>query len=72
MESNAREWTGSSLDLRGDLDPNGIREVVIEFDGGDFDSFTPKMRDEFRSYELHQMSGYMDSIRGDITKNQGG
>lgn len=67
---NGREWTGSALDLRGNLDPSGIREVVIEFDGGDSDAFTPKLREEFKSYELHQMSGYMDAIRGEILKGE--
>jgi hypothetical protein len=67
---NGREWTGSALDLRGNLEPHGIREIVIEFEGGDTDSFTSKLNDEFAAYELHQMAGYIDGIIGSIAKGQ--
>lgn len=69
---NGREWTGNALDLRGAFDPNGIREVVIEFEGGDSDSFTPRMREDFQAYEIHQMGGYLDSVKASILKTQGG
>lgn len=65
-----KEWTGSALDLRYELDPYGIKEVVIEFEGGDTDTFTSRLRDEFKSYELHQIGGYMDAIIGTIRKGQ--
>lgn len=67
---NGREWTGNAIDLRGNLAPSGIREIVIEFEGGDADSFTSKLNDEFEAYELHQMAGYIDAIIGSISKGQ--
>ncbi|WP_119067668.1 hypothetical protein [Rubrobacter indicoceani] len=69
-QNNSREWTGNAIDLRGNLEPAGIVEVVFEFEGGDTDSFTPKLRDEFQSYELHQMGGYIDAVIGTIRKGQ--
>ena len=67
MES--KEWRGSPLDmtLMG-LDPNGIRDIVFEFANGDTDTFRPKQRDEFQSYELHQMAAYIDSMAHSIRK----
>lgn len=65
---NGREWTGNALDLRGNLDPHGIREVVIEFDEGGADTFTSKLNEDFKAYELHQMAGYLDGVIGSITK----
>ncbi len=67
---DGREWTGNALDLRGNLDPYGIREVVIEFEGGGSDTFTSKLNKEFQAYELHQMAGYIDGIIGSIAKGQ--
>lgn len=51
------------------MDPNGIREVVIEFDNGDSDTFTPRRREEFESYELHQMGAYIDAMAHSIRKS---
>lgn len=65
---NGRDWTGNALDLRGNLDPYGIREIAIEFEEGDVDTFTPKLREEFQAYELQQMAGYLDGILGEIAK----
>ena len=63
MEGTDRHWRGSPLDVAGiGMDAYGIREIVIEFDNGDEDIFTPKQREEFESYELHQMAAYLDSI----------
>lgn len=67
---NDSNWTGSALDLRGEMDPTGVWEIVFEFDGGDTDTFTPQIRDEFKAYELYQMGGYMDAIIGTIRKGQ--
>jgi hypothetical protein len=52
------------------VDANGIIEIVIEFDNGDEDIFTPKQREEFESYELHQMASYLDSISHSIRKGK--
>jgi len=47
LEGRDREWRGSPLDMAGGIDPNGIREIVIEFDNGDHDTFRPRLRGEF-------------------------
>ena len=52
------------------MDAHGIREVAIEFDNGDEDVFRPKLREEFGSYEIHQMAAYLDSIAHSIRKGQ--
>jgi hypothetical protein len=71
MEGRDREWRGSPLDAsESTMDSYGIREVVIEFDNGDEDIFTPKQREEFESYELHQMATYLDSIGHSIRKGE--
>ena len=71
MEGRDRQWRGSPLDLAGDsMDPRGICEVVIEFDNGDQDIFRPRRREEFRSYELHMMGAYLDSIAHSVRKGQ--
>lgn len=69
-ERNEMGWQGNPLDLRGNLDPSGIREVVIEFEGGDSDVFTSKLNEDFQAYELHQMAGYIDGIISSIAKGQ--
>lgn len=71
MEGRDRAWRGSPLDLAGSgVDPNGIREVVIEFDNGDTDIFRPRRREEFQAYELHMMGVYLDSIAHSVRKGQ--
>lgn len=55
-------WEGSAWDVGSRLDPYGIREVVIEFDNGDTDTFRATRRDEFYSYELSQMAAYMGTV----------
>jgi len=63
MDGTDRQWRGSPLDVsESSMDAHGIKEIVIEFDNGDEDIFTPKLREEFESYELHQMAVYIDSI----------
>ncbi len=44
------------------MDPNGIKEVVIEFDTGDEDIIKPRLRDEFESYELWETANYLGSL----------
>ena len=66
MEESYRTWRGSPLDVRDDMDPYGIREVVIEFDNGDSDTFRPRLREEFHSYELQQMADYIDALAGSV------
>ncbi|MGB3684122.1 MAG: hypothetical protein WA990_16715 [Rubrobacteraceae bacterium] len=70
MEPRDKEWTGTPLDLRGDMNPEGIESVVIEFGNGDIDVFRPRQRDEFASYELHMMAAYIDSMAHSIRKGQ--
>ena len=71
MEGRDREWRGSPLDVsESTMDPYGIREVVIEFDNGDEDILRPKQRDEFESYELHQLAAYVDSLAHSVRKGK--
>ena len=71
VEGTDRQWRGSPLDVAEiDMDVYGIKEIVIEFDNGDEDVFSPKQREEFESYELHQMATYLDSIGHSIRKGK--
>jgi hypothetical protein len=71
MEGTDKQWRGSPLDAAGiGMDAYGIKEIVIEFDNGDEDIFTPKQREEFESYELHQMATYLDSLGHSIRKGK--
>jgi hypothetical protein len=71
MEGNDRHWRGSPLDLAGStIAADGIKEVVIEFDNDDEDILRPKQRDEFGSYELHQLAAYLDSLAHSIRKGK--
>ena len=71
VEGTDKQWRGSPLDAAGiGMDAYGIKEIVIEFDNGDEDIFTPKQREEFESYELHQMATYLDSIGHSIRKGE--
>jgi hypothetical protein len=71
VEGKDRQWRGSPLDVPGSgMDAYGIKEIVIEFDNGDEDVFTPKQREEFESYELHQMATYLDTIGHSIRKGK--
>jgi hypothetical protein len=65
---NDRTWRGSPLDMESGLDPYGIKEVVIELDNGDEDVIRPKLREEFASYEIHQLAAYLDSVAHSIRK----
>ena len=71
LQGRDRQWRGSPLDMGGGtMDPHGIREIVIEFDNGDQDIFRPQLREEFKSYELHMMGAYLDSIAHSVRKGQ--
>ncbi|MBA2534027.1 MAG: hypothetical protein H0V21_03370 [Rubrobacter sp.] len=71
MEESDRHWRGSPLDMsESTMDPSGIQEVVIEFDNDDEDILRPKQRDEFGSYELHQLAAYLDSLAHSIRKGK--
>ena len=68
MEENNRDRRTSVLEV-GEMDPYGIREVVIEFDNGDEDVFKPRMREEFGSYELQQLAVYIETLSRDVKKD---
>ena len=71
MEEGDRQWRGSPLDVaNSSMDAYGISEIVIQFDNGDEDIFTPKQREEFESYELHDMAVYIDAMAHSIRKGQ--
>jgi len=71
MDGTDRQWRESPLDVsESSMDAHGIKEIVIEFDNGDEDIFTPKLREEFESYELHQMAVYIDSIAHSLRKGK--
>jgi hypothetical protein len=71
MEGTDRQWRGSPLDMaEGGIDAYGIKEIVIEFDNGDEDILRSKQRDEFESYELHQMAVYLDTLAHSIRKGK--
>lgn len=60
--SNEKSWEGTSWDLGDHLDPYDVREVEIVFDNGDTDTFRPKLREVFYSYELSQMAAYLGTV----------
>jgi hypothetical protein len=66
LEDRERSWRGSPLDMGGEMDPYGIREVVFEFDNGDTDTFRSRLNEEFHSYELQQMGAYIRAVTGAI------
>ena len=70
MDTSEREWTGTPLDRREDMDPYGVLEVAIEFGNGDRDVFRARQREEFGSYEIHMMAAYIDSMAHSIRKGQ--
>ena len=67
-EENSRDRKTSPLEA-GEMDPYGVREVVIEFDNGDADVFRPRMHKEFKSYELQQMAVYIETISRGLNKD---
>lgn len=69
-EGGNKEWRGTPLDMRERLDPYGIQEVSLEYDSGNEDVFRPRLSKEFGSYELHQMSAYVESLTSSMRKQQ--
>ena len=61
-ERTENEWEGSPLQMWRRLDPNGIMEIVLQFDTGDEEILRARLRDEFQSYELVQAATYLDSL----------
>jgi hypothetical protein len=61
-ERTENEWEGSPLQMWRGLDPNGIMEIVLQFDTGDEEILRARLRDEFQSYELIQAATYLDSL----------
>jgi len=61
-ERAENEWEGSPLQMWRGLDPNGITEIVLQFDTGDEEILRARLRDEFQSYELVQAATYLDSL----------
>ncbi len=64
-QENSRDRRTSVLEV-GEMDPYGIREVVMEFDNGDEYVFRPRMREEFHSYELQQLAVYIEVLSHDV------
>ena len=61
-ERAENEWRGSPLQMWSGLDPYGIEEIAIQFATGDEEVLTPRLRDEFYSYELSQAAAYLEVI----------
>ena len=61
-ERTENEWEGSPLQMWSGLDPNGITEIVLQFDTGDEEILRARLRDKFQSYELIQAATYLDSL----------
>ena len=55
-------WEGSPLQMGSGLEPDGIAEIVIQFDTGDEEVLVPRRREEYGSYELIQAATYLDSL----------
>lgn len=73
MEERDREWEGNPLDLaESGMDPYGIKEIVIEFGDEEEEILRPRLRDEFRSYELEQAGHYIEALLGHISARQNG
>lgn len=60
------EWRGSPLQMGSGLDPNGIKEIVLQLETGDTETLKPRIRDEFGAYELSQAATYLDSISSQL------
>ncbi len=62
------EWQVSPLQMGSGLDPYGITKVVLEFDTGEEEVLLPRIRDEFGSYELNQVSTYLEALSQDLAE----
>ena len=61
-ENTDNEWHGSPLQMWSGMDPSGIVEIAIQFATGDEEVLKPRIRNEFRSYELSQAAAYLEVI----------
>jgi hypothetical protein len=65
MSEEARQnndWQGSPLQMWSGIDPYSVQEIVVEFDTGDEEVLKPKVREEFKAYELHQAATYLGTL----------
>lgn len=60
------EWRGSPLEMGSGLDPFGITGILLRLDTGDEERLTPRIREQFGSYELSQAATYLDSISSQL------
>jgi hypothetical protein len=73
MEERDKEWEGTTLELaESGMDPYGVQEIVIEFGDEEEEILRPRLRDEFRSYELEQAAHYLEALLGHISARQNG
>jgi hypothetical protein len=61
-EQREHYWEGTPLQMWYGMDPNGIKEIVIEFDTGDEEFIKPRLREEFQAYELWEAANYLGSL----------
>ena len=61
-------WEGTLLQMAAlsDLDPYGIKEIVIEFDTGDEEILKPQMGEEFGPYELWEAASYITFLSREL------
>lgn len=50
---------GRPLEMERGMDPNGIKEIAIEFDTDEEEVLRPRTREEFGSYVLHEAATYL-------------
>jgi hypothetical protein len=67
-ERSDNEWQVSPLQMGSGLDPYGITKIVLEFDTGEEEVLLPRIRDEFGSYELNQVSTYLEALSHDLAQ----
>ncbi|TCJ16759.1 hypothetical protein E0L93_08525 [Rubrobacter taiwanensis] len=61
--ANRRRISGTPLDLRYDVNPRGIREVVIDYGEETREVWRPQgEKREFEAYELFQMATYLKDL----------
>ena len=60
------EWQGSPLQMWSGMEAYGIQEIAIQFDTGDEEVLKPRVRDEFKAYELSQAATYLGTLAGQL------
>jgi hypothetical protein len=68
VERSNGAWCGSPLDP-GDIDPYGIKEIVVEYDMGNEDVLRPRLREEYGAYELQQAAVYLHTLAVQLRRN---